>query len=161
MAEPLPVADGLAARFPELAGAVTAPRPRRVGCLVPAARLHEVIDHAVEVLGFDRLCAITGYDERTAFAASYALGRGDGTVLSLRTQVPHDKPVLQTVTGRFPGAANYERELVDLFGFEVEGLPPGKRYPLPDDWPLDQKPLRKDWSVPQKAAPAPSKQEGP
>jgi Ni,Fe-hydrogenase III component G len=161
MAEPLAVADGLAARFPALAGAITAPRPRRVGCLVPAALLHEVIDHAVEVLGFDRLCAITGYDERTAFAASYALGRADGTVLSLRTQVPHDRPVLQTVTGRFPGAANYERELCDLFGFEVEGLPPGKRYPLPDDWPLDQKPLRKDWVAPQPAAPAPSKQEGP
>jgi Ni,Fe-hydrogenase III component G len=161
MAEPLPVAAGLAARFPSLAGAIAAPRPRRVGCLVPAALLHEVIDHAVEVLGFDRLCAITGYDERTAFAASYALGRADGTVLSLRTRMPHERPVLRTVTGRFPGAANYERELVDLFGFEVEGLPPGKRYPLPDDWPLDQKPLRKDWAAPPPEPPAPSKRKGP
>jgi Ni,Fe-hydrogenase III component G len=157
MAEPLPVADGLAARFPALAAALTAPRPRRVGCLVPPGLLHEVIDHAVEALGFDRLCAITGYDERTSFATSYALSRPDGTVLSLRTQVPRDRPVLQTVTGRFPGAANYERELEDLFGFVVEGLPPGKRYPLPDDWPLDQKPLRKDWVAPAPAA----KQEGP
>lgn len=159
MAELPPVAEGLAAAFPALAGAVTAPRPRRVGCLVPVAQLLEVMDHAVAALGFDRLCAITGYDERTAFAASYALSRPDGTVLSLRTQVPHDRPALPTVTGRFPGAANYERELCDLFGFEVAGLPPGKRYPLPDDWPLDQKPLRKDWVAP--AAPAAPAKEGP
>jgi Ni,Fe-hydrogenase III component G len=161
MAEPLPVAEALAARFPALAPAIAAPRARRVTCLAPREVVREVMDHAVEALGFDRLCAITGFDEKAAFAASYALSRPDGTVLSLRTQVPRERPVLQTVTDRFPGAANYERELVDLFGFEVEGLPPGKRYPLPDDWPLDQKPLRKDWSVPQKAAPAPSKQEGP
>jgi Ni,Fe-hydrogenase III component G len=27
----------------------------------------------------------------------------------------------------------------------VEGLPAGNRYPLTDDWPADQFPLRKDW----------------
>lgn len=160
MAEPVPVVQALADRFPALAGALAAPRPRRVTCPVPAALLHEVIDHAVEALGFDRLCAITGFDERAALAASYALSRPDGTVLSLRTQVPREKPVLRTVTGRFPGAANYERELVDLLGFEVEGLPPGKRYPLPDTWPLDQKPLRKDWVAPAPGAPAPAAEEG-
>jgi Ni,Fe-hydrogenase III component G len=66
-------------------------------------------------------------------------------VLGLKLRVPREAPVIDTVTDRFPGAANYERELDDLLGFEVVGLPPGKRYPLPDDWPKDQKPLRKDW----------------
>jgi membrane-bound hydrogenase subunit beta len=32
-----------------------------------------------------------------------------------------------------------------MFGIEVEGVPPGRRYPLPDDWPEGQYPLRKDW----------------
>jgi Ni,Fe-hydrogenase III component G len=150
MADPAPVAAALAERFPALAGAVATPRPRRVTCLAPPELLLEVLDHAVGALGFDRLCAITGFDERTALAASYALSRPDGTLLSLRTTVPRERPVLPTVTGRFPGAANYERELCDLLGFEVEGLPPGKRYPLPDDWPLDQKPLRKDWRPPDR-----------
>ena len=45
----------------------------------------------------------------------------------------------------FPGAELYERELVDMFGISVEGLPAGNRYPLPDDWPQGQHPLRKDW----------------
>ena len=30
---------------------------------------------------------------------------------------------------------------------QVQGLPPGNRYPLPDDWPQGQYPLRKDWNV--------------
>ena len=45
----------------------------------------------------------------------------------------------------YAGAQVYERELVDLFGAQVEGLPPGNRYPLTDDWPTDEHPLRKDW----------------
>ncbi len=135
----------LEARFPALAGKVAAPRARRLFAEVPAEALRAVLDFALDELGFDRLCALTGLDDRTAFAALYSLGHADGTVLSLRVSVPREAPVLRSVTDRFPGAANYERELVDLFGFEVKGLPPGKRYPLPDDWPLDQKPLRKDW----------------
>ena len=142
------VGAALAARFPALAASLATPRARRVGCRVEVAGLLEVLEHAVQALGFDRLCAITGADERTHLSASYALSRPDGTVLSVRTQVERDRPVLPTVTARFPGAANYERELVDLLGFEVEGLPPGRRYPLPDDWPLDQKPLRKDRTPP-------------
>ena len=42
-------------------------------------------------------------------------------------------------------APNDERELMDLLGAKVEGLPAGKRYPLSDDWPTDEYPLRKDW----------------
>jgi Ni,Fe-hydrogenase III component G len=135
----------LEARFPALAGAVRAPRARRLFADPPPELFGEVFAHAVGALGFDRLCAITGLDERTALAALYALARKDGVVLSLRLRVPREAPVLDSVTDRFPGAANYERELADLLGFEVRGLPPGKRYPLPDDWPRDQKPLRKDW----------------
>ena len=46
---------------------------------------------------------------------------------------------------RFPAAEIYERELIDLLGAKVAGLPEGKRYPLPDDWPAGEYPLRKDW----------------
>lgn len=140
-----PTAARLEARFPELAGKVVAPRARRLFCEPPPDRFREVLDAAVGELGFDRLVAITGMDEKTSLVALYALSRTDGTVLGLRLRVPREAPVLATVTDRFPGAANYERELDDLLGFEVRDLPPGKRYPLPDDWPRDQKPLRKDW----------------
>ncbi len=51
----------------------------------------------------------------------------------------------RTITDIFPSAVMYEREIADLFGIKVEGIPPGNRYPLPDNWPDGNYPLRKDW----------------
>lgn len=154
MAEPNVIAITLEANFPFLAGKVSSPRPRRIFVEVPAESFRAVFDFACRELGFDRLCAITGMDDRGTLVALYSLSRPGGTVLNVKQRAPADRPVVGSITDRFPGAANYERELVDLLGFEVVNLPPGKRYPLPDDWPLDQKPLRKDWQPP-KRTPAP------
>jgi membrane-bound hydrogenase subunit beta len=63
----------------------------------------------------------------------------------MKTAVPKANPVIKTVTDVFPAATLYERELMDLLGAKVDGLPAGRRYPLPEDWPVDQFPLRKDW----------------
>ncbi|MDD5679724.1 MAG: NADH-quinone oxidoreductase subunit C, partial [Candidatus Omnitrophica bacterium] len=59
--------------------------------------------------------------------------------------IPRENPAVKTVTEYFHAADAYERELTDLLGIKVEGLPPGHRYPLPDNWPAGQYPLRKDW----------------
>ena len=66
-------------------------------------------------------------------------------LLNIKTSVPKNNPNLKSIIGYFPGAEIYERELVDLLGVKVEGLPEGYRYPLTDEWPKDQFPLRKDW----------------
>ncbi len=145
MADATALKDALEARFEFLAGNVTLPRDRRLFAEPPPDRFREVLEFAVRELGFDSLCAITGLDEKETLAAIYHLAGGHGVVLNLRARVPRADPVLRTVTDLFPGAANYERELDDLLGFRVEGLPPGRPYPLPQDWPRDQKPLRKDW----------------
>ena len=70
-------------------------------------------------------------------------------MLNLKTTVPKDKPVIKTVTDYFKQAVLYERELEDLLGMKVEGLPEGRRYPLPDNWPVGDHPLRKDWKLKQ------------
>lgn len=104
-----------------------------------------VFDFTVKDLGFNRICMITGLDEGENFSAIYHLAMFDGVVLDLKTSVPKSNPVIKSIMDTFPGAELYERELVDMFGFKVEGLPAGSRYPLPDDWPDGQYPLRKDW----------------
>jgi len=58
--------------------------------------------------------------------------------------------VIKTITDIFPPADIYERELEDLLGAKVDGLGDGKRYPLPDDWPKGEYPLRKDWKAANK-----------
>jgi Ni,Fe-hydrogenase III component G len=145
MVEPAQFKEALERRFEFLSVKITAPRERRLFAEAPVEKFREVFEYAVKELGFDSLCTITGLDENETLAALYHLSGAHGTVLSLKTRVPRDRPVVQSVTDLFPGAANYERELDDLLGFSVQGLPPGRPYPLPDDWPRDQKPLRKDW----------------
>ena len=99
------------------------------------------------VAKFPFLCTITGLDNGATLGAMYHLARESGVMLNLSVNVPKENPVLQTVSGYFPAADAYEREMNDLLGTDVQGLPPGNRYPLPDDWPKDQHPLRKDWKV--------------
>ncbi|MEI6093142.1 MAG: NADH-quinone oxidoreductase subunit C, partial [bacterium] len=62
------------------------------------------------------------------------------------TYAPKSNPVIKTITDTFPGGDLYERELTDLLGAKIDGLPNGIRYPLPDGWPEGQYPLRKDWN---------------
>ena len=124
---------------------ITVQRERRIWADIPATNFGEIFDYAADKLGFIILATITGLDEGLTLGAIYHLARESGIILNLHTSVPKDKPVIKTVSVRFPVADAYERELVDLFGMQVEGLPPGNRYPLPDGWPAGQYPLRKDW----------------
>jgi NADH:ubiquinone oxidoreductase subunit C len=128
-----------------MAEKITVKRGRRVFAETPSDRFMEVITHAATCMGFSVLCTMTGLDEGENLAFVYHLSRLDGTMLNLKTAVPKSKPVIQTVTHLFPGGTMYEREVVDMLGAQVDGLPPGKRYPLPDNWPAGQYPLRKDW----------------
>jgi Ni,Fe-hydrogenase III component G len=154
------IKEELSGRFGFPAEGLRDPRPRRFFAEAPVESFREVFDFAVGELGFGHLCTITGLDEGESLAAYYHLARPDGVVLSLKTRVPRASPKLHTISDAFPGCVGYERELVDLLGFEIEGLPPGKRYPLPDDWPADEHPLRKDWKKPQKPATAEEKSNG-
>jgi len=84
-------------------------------------------------------------DEGEDLGFLYHVADESGIILCLHTRAPKADPRIVSVSDRFPSAHIYERELVDLFGAKVEGLPPGNRYPLPDGWPEGQYPLRKDW----------------
>jgi membrane-bound hydrogenase subunit beta len=154
MDELLAIQVSLVKKFPQLAGKSRTPRTRRMFTDVAIEDLGAVFDYAVRDLRFSILCTITGLDQGDKLGVIYHLARETGTTLSLCTAVPKDNPILQTVTGRFPAAELYEREMADLLGMKVQGLPEGPRYPLPDDWPQGQYPLRKDWKAP--ASPADS-----
>ena len=159
MSEEQSIQTELTAKFPFLKELVRVQRARRVWADVPREHVYEVFDFAVKGMNFPILCAITGIDQGATFGAIYHLARESGVVLSLVTAVPREKPVLQTVTAYFPAADAYERELIDLFGMQVEGLPEGNRYPLPDNWPAGEYPLRKDWKPAAAQQSAPPKSE--
>ena len=135
----------LVTRFPSLAGKIRVPRVRRIFADVAPEQFGEVFEYAVKDAGFTILCTITGLDQGSTLAALYHMAQESGIMLTLEVAVPKEAPVLQTVSRQFPAADAYEREMVDLLGMQVQGLPPGSRYPLPDGWPEGQYPLRKDW----------------
>ena len=132
-------------RFKYLTDKIAVQRVRRIFADVPVDNFAEIFDYAVSKLGFVILATITGLDEGPTLGVIYHIARENGIILNLHISVPKDKPVIKTVSARFPAADAYEREMVDLLGMQVEGLPPGNRYPLPDGWPAGQYPLRKDW----------------
>lgn len=135
----------LTEKFSCLKDAVTIQRERRIIVEVPAADFRDVFDYLVNKMGFSGLSAITGMDEVTAFAVIYHLTKEGSIVLNLRVRVSRENPLIKTVTQYFPSADAYERELADLLGIKVDGLTISHRYPLPDNWPEGQYPLRKDW----------------
>ena len=147
MSEEDNIKQQLVEKFRVLSDKITVQRTRRMFADVPLANFSEIFDYAVNQLKFSILVTITGLDEGASLGFIYHLARENGIVLNLHTSAPKDKPVIKTITPYFPAADAYERELIDLFGAQVTGLPEGSRYPLPDDWPPNQFPLRKDWKA--------------
>jgi Ni,Fe-hydrogenase III component G len=147
MANEEAIKQELTGKFAFLGDKITVRRERRIFVETSPDTFRQVFEYAVRKMGFEHLCTITGLDEGENLAFVYHVSRPDGTVLNVRNRVPKANPVTQTITEFFPGGILYERELIDLLGAKVEGLPPGKRYPLPDGWPENQYPLRKDWKA--------------
>ncbi|MEI6079683.1 MAG: NADH-quinone oxidoreductase subunit C [bacterium] len=140
------IQQSLLSKFKTLEGKITVKRARRLFAEVDFSNFRDVFHYAVKDLNFNVMCMITGLDEGENFSFIYHLANFDGVILDVKTSVPKSNPVIKTIMEYFPGAVLYERELTDMFGVKVEGLPEGNRYPLPDGWPEGQYPLRKDWN---------------
>ncbi|HBE78382.1 MAG TPA: proton-conducting membrane transporter [Firmicutes bacterium] len=123
---------------------ISTPREKRVFAETTVDNLVAVATSLKE-WGLYYLGTITGLDSGDKFEIIYHFYDDYGLIFNLKVFTPRDNPKVPTVTTVFPGVFLYERELMDLLGIDVEGTPPNRRYPLPDDWPAGQYPLRKDW----------------
>ncbi|WP_297211875.1 MULTISPECIES: hydrogenase large subunit [Thermodesulfovibrio] len=64
----------------------------------------------------------------------------------LKTELDSASPSVSSISDIIPGAIWAERECMDLFGVNFLGHPDPRRLVLPDDWPEDLYPLRKNFS---------------
>jgi membrane-bound hydrogenase subunit beta len=151
MSDAKTVTQELVAKFPSLSGRVTVQRERRVWVDTDRREFEPVFRFLARELGFSNLCTITGLDEGADLGFIYHLAQDAGTMVNVKTRCPKGES-MKTITPIFPGGGIYERELIDLFGAHIEGLPEGLRYPLPDNWPKDEHPLLKDWKPREKGA---------
>jgi len=132
-----------------------------------------LLQAAEQLLSLDRfyLSTITGLDnfKPTVPNATVAAGEENAApddslealyhfsckaaVVTLRVKMPRMAPCLPSICGLIPSATIYEREAMDMFGFEFIGTPNTDRLLLSDDWPAGVHPLRKDFTgLPQKKA---------
>jgi len=119
--------------------------PRRLVARAPADRVKTVLRTLRDELGCRHLSAISGVDAGSSLDVVYHLAALGGTVLSIRSALPRDRPSIPTITDIFPAANLYEREVHDLLGITFEGHPDPRRLLLYEGWPEGEYPLRKDW----------------
>jgi len=106
------------------------------------------------------LSVLFGNDERTLcgnYALYYVLSMEKGVKcwITVRTEVDPVSLEFPSVTPRVPAAVWGEREVRDMYGLRPVGLPDERRLVLPDDWPDDLYPLRKD-AMDYRQRPAPT-----
>jgi NADH/F420H2 dehydrogenase subunit C len=98
-------------------------------------------------IGFDRFGMVTAVDRGDEFELVYRLTSTQfGVGLFLKTEVPRDEAVIETISDLWPAANWQEREVYDMFGIEFRGHPDLRRILLPEDWVGF--PLRKDYDDP-------------
>ncbi len=94
------------------------------------------------------LSALTGVDLGKTIELMYHIWN-HGKIVTVRTEVTKENPRINTITDLIPGANFHEREVADLLGVTFEGHPNPKRFVLPDNWPDNVFPLRKDAQLPK------------
>jgi NADH-quinone oxidoreductase subunit C len=95
---------------------------------------------------FEDMTAVDWYPSAPRFQLSYhLLSHGYKERIRLRAMVDEADPAAESITGIWPGANYYEREVFDLFGIRFAGHPNLRRILMPDDWV--GYPLRKDYPV--------------
>jgi len=87
--------------------------------------------------------SITGIDLGATIGVFYHI-RTSNALLTVKVDVPKENPKLQTINDITPSAAFHELEASDLLGVEFEGNPRSGHFVLPENWPEDVYPLRKD-----------------
>jgi NADH:ubiquinone oxidoreductase subunit C len=123
----------------------------RIFLSMPEDIFLDAIAFAARDLKFDHLLTITGLDTGECFEFIYHISNPEGIILNLKRKAKREDPVvIPSVLPVYQGATFYERELEGLLGIKVDGLPEGRQYPLPDNWPQGQYPLRKDWTPSKK-----------
>jgi len=100
-------------------------------------------------LTFPHLAVISGNDlgETIELVYNFSIYYGkhlQEISLNVGVEVPKSKPEIDTVCDLIPGALISEREKQEMFGVKVKGIPDSRRLFLPDDFPENVYPWRKD-----------------
>jgi Ni,Fe-hydrogenase III component G len=117
----------------------------------------DIVPEAVQYLKDQgsRFVVSAGVDTREAgngFEVAHIFSHDpEKAFFSLKTYLDGKRPRIKSITPIIPGASWAELEFKDLLGIDLIGHPKPRRLILPEDWPDDLYPLRRD--VPYNAKP--------
>jgi NADH-quinone oxidoreductase subunit C len=95
---------------------------------------------------FEDVTAVDWYPSEPRFQISYSiLSHSLKRRLRIVVRLAGDDASVDSITGVWPAANFYEREVFDLFGIHFGGHPNLRRIMMPEDW--QGHPLRKDYPV--------------
>jgi Ni,Fe-hydrogenase III component G len=141
------IVNSLCGKFPFLQDRIYVQKDKRIFTkALDRAEFEQIIRYVHDEMNFFRAHHVVGTDDGENLGFLYILSNDENIILVLRECAPKSSPVIKSVSDMYPSVVLHERELVDLFGAVVEGLPDGPSYPLPDGWPKGSYPMRKDWN---------------
>jgi NADH-quinone oxidoreductase subunit C len=120
------------------------PRKRRIFISISAKWYKDLIKYLFEKMQITHVSTITGMDVGDKIEVMPHLF-GRGVEITVKVDIPKEKPEIDTITDVLPGASLYEREVHDLLGVVFVGHPNLERLILPEDWPEGVYPLRKEY----------------
>lgn len=135
----------LTQKFPFLSEKCVIVRPRRITVEVDRDKAIDVFKYLCDEQGFDFLSTIIGLDSGDNLEFLYPVNNIHGMLVNVKIFAPKTDPVIKSTLEVYAGATYYEKELEGMFGVKVDGLPAGRHYPLPENWPQDEHPLLKNW----------------
>ncbi|MBN2229425.1 MAG: NADH-quinone oxidoreductase subunit C [Candidatus Thorarchaeota archaeon] len=125
-------------------------QPRRLFIQVRPDRLRDVIKYMQETHDMWQFSTLSGRDLGDDLQAVYHFFLTETKVgISFRVNVPRSKPEYSSITDLVPAAEYVENELRELFGVITAGHPYVRRVELPENWPKNEYPMRKDWADPR------------
>jgi Ni,Fe-hydrogenase III component G len=129
---------------------INTPEEGRVDLVLDGAHLLAAVETLHEIR-WGHLTSITGLDPGVDTGEIEVLYhfRRQAAVVGLRVRTRRDSASLPSICGIIPSASFLEREMGEMFGVEVVGMPQHGKLFLADDWPEGVYPLRKDFDPEQ------------
>lgn len=121
---------------------------KTVWMTIPRESLSDAIAELISI-DYPHLGVIAAGDNGDVIDLLYHLqvffgGRHEEIEVVFTVQIPKSDPHVPTISSLIPGAVYSEREKQDMIGVTVDGIPDSRRIFLPEDFPDDVYPWRKD-----------------
>ncbi len=124
-------------------------RPDLSFVTLPKERLVEAVGWLKRSAGYTHLVLLTAVDwlEENVFQLTYILNNpSERRDLALRTMIPRESPVMESIHALWAQAATYQRELKEMFGIDFPGSPRIDESFILEGW-HDIPPYRRDFDT--------------